>query len=173
MENIICGFATFKATRRDVADLGISHRGRRDWSGFRVCRRSCAQRGTGSPYVRKRVHRRLPLGSGGDGMADRAAAGRRDRLCGMDRPAGRGRALFAILLFQVAMGMMPFFNSAVPFRGPVLIAVYSFTAVLMIATAGDAKLIASGGIWAAKRIARHLWQMRIAPNARRRFSLHQ
>lgn len=69
--------------------------------------------------------------------------------------------------------MMPFFNSAVPFRGPVLIAVYSFTAVLMIATAGDAKLIASGGIWAAKRIARHLWQMRIAPNARRRFSLHQ
>jgi hypothetical protein len=51
------------------------------------------------------------------------------------------------------------FTTAVPFKGPVLIAIYCFTAVLLIATLGDAKMVAAGGIAGAPRIARHLWRM--------------
>ncbi len=68
-------------------------------------------------------------------------------------------APFAILSFQLATGMTPFFESAVPFKGPVLIAVYSFTAVLAVAAAGDAKLVLNRGVSGAPRIARHLWRM--------------
>jgi len=39
-------------------------------------------------------------------------------------------APFAILTFQLAAGLTPLFKSAVPFKGPVLIAIYVFTAVL-------------------------------------------
>jgi hypothetical protein len=48
---------------------------------------------------------------------------------------------------------------AVPFKGPVLIAIYGFTSVLAIAAMGDAKVVLSGGISGAPRIARHLWRM--------------
>lgn len=68
-------------------------------------------------------------------------------------------APFAVLSFQLATGMAPFFKSAVPLRGPVLIAVYSFTAVLMIAAVGDVKLVLNKGVSGAPRIARHLWRM--------------
>jgi uncharacterized membrane protein len=68
-------------------------------------------------------------------------------------------APFAILAFQLATGMAPFFKSAVPFEGPVLIAVYVFTSVLAIAAIGDAKMVLAGGIAGAPRIARHLWRM--------------
>lgn len=68
-------------------------------------------------------------------------------------------APFAILSFQLATGLTPLFNSAVPFKGPVLIAIYSFTTVLAIAMIGDAKLVWAGGISGAPRIARHLWRM--------------
>ena len=68
-------------------------------------------------------------------------------------------APFAILSFQLATGLPPLFNSAVPFKGPVLIAIYSFTAVLVIAVSGDAKVVLAGGISGAPRIARHLWRM--------------
>jgi uncharacterized membrane protein len=68
-------------------------------------------------------------------------------------------APFAILCFQLAAGLPPLFTSTVPFKGPVLIALYSFTSVLVIAALGDAKVVLAGGISGAPRIARHLWRM--------------
>ena len=68
-------------------------------------------------------------------------------------------APFAILSFQLATGLTPLFKSAVAFKGPVLIAIYSFTTVLAIAAISDAKVVFSGGIAGAPRIARHLWRM--------------
>jgi len=68
-------------------------------------------------------------------------------------------APFAILAFQLATGLSPLFKSAVPFEGPVLIAIYGFTSVLAIAAIGDAKVVLAGGISGAPRIARHLWRM--------------
>jgi len=68
-------------------------------------------------------------------------------------------APFAILSFQLAAGLPPLFKSAVAFEGPVLVAIYSFTAVLAIAALSDAKVVYAGGISGAPRIARHLWRM--------------
>ena len=68
-------------------------------------------------------------------------------------------APFAILSFQLATGLTPLFKSAVPFKGPVLIAIYTFTAVLAVAAIGDARVVFGGGISGAARIARHLWRM--------------
>lgn len=66
---------------------------------------------------------------------------------------------FAILIVQVTAGLPLFFKSAVPIKGPVLIALYGFSAVLAIAAIGDAKVVFAGGIGGAPRIARHLWRM--------------
>jgi hypothetical protein len=68
-------------------------------------------------------------------------------------------APFAILAFQLATGMAPLFKSAVPFKGPVLIAIYVFASVLALAAIGDAKVVLAGGILGVPRIARHLWRM--------------
>ncbi len=68
-------------------------------------------------------------------------------------------APFAILSFQLAAGLPPLFKSAFAFKGPILIAIYSFTTVLVITAIADAKVIATGGIAGAPRIARHLWRM--------------
>ena len=68
-------------------------------------------------------------------------------------------APFAILSFQLATGLPPLFQSAVPFKGAVLIAIYAFTAVLAAGVIGDARLVLAGGIAGAPRIARHLWRM--------------
>lgn len=68
-------------------------------------------------------------------------------------------APFAILSFQLAFGLPPLFRSAVPFKGAVLIAIYSFTTVLLIAVLGDAKVVFGSGIAGTSRIARHLWRM--------------
>ncbi len=68
-------------------------------------------------------------------------------------------APFAILSFQLATGLPPLFRSAIPFKGPVLIALYGFTSVLLIAAIGDAKLVWAGGIAGVARISRHLWRM--------------
>jgi hypothetical protein len=57
------------------------------------------------------------------------------------------------------MGLPPLFKSAVPFEGPVLIALYTFAIVLGIAALSDARLVWRGGISGAPRIARHLWRM--------------
>jgi hypothetical protein len=66
---------------------------------------------------------------------------------------------FAILSFQLATGMTPLFKSAVPFEGPVLVAIYSFAVILTLAVVGDARLVLAGGISGAPRIVRHLWRM--------------
>ncbi len=68
-------------------------------------------------------------------------------------------APFAILSFQLATGLPPLFKSAVPFKGPVLIAIYGFTSVLVIAAIGDGKVVWTGGIAGVPRISRHLWRM--------------
>jgi len=66
---------------------------------------------------------------------------------------------FAALSFQLAAGLPPLFTSTVALEGPVLVAIYGFTAVLAIAALGDAKVVFAGGIGGAPRIARHLWRM--------------
>jgi hypothetical protein len=71
-------------------------------------------------------------------------------------------APFVILAFQLATGLPPLFKSAVPFEGPVLIAIYGFASVLVIAAVADARLVLAGGIAGAPRIARHLWRMCLA-----------
>lgn len=68
-------------------------------------------------------------------------------------------APFAILSFQLALGLTPLFKSAVPFKGPVLIAIYGFTSVLALAAIGDARVVLAGGISGVSRISRHLWRM--------------
>jgi hypothetical protein len=68
-------------------------------------------------------------------------------------------APFGILAFQLATGMTPSIKSSVPFKGPVLVAIYLFTFVLALAAIGDAKLVLGGGLSGARRIARHLWRM--------------
>jgi hypothetical protein len=68
-------------------------------------------------------------------------------------------APFAILSFQLAAGLPPLFKGAVAFEGPVLIAIHSFTLVLILAAVGDARLVLAGGLSGTPRIARHLWRM--------------
>ena len=68
-------------------------------------------------------------------------------------------APFLILSFQLVMGLPPLFKSAVPFEGPVLVAVYMITSLLAVAVIGDAKLVFAGGISGVSRISRHLWRM--------------
>lgn len=45
------------------------------------------------------------------------------------------------------------------FKGAILIAIYSFTGILVIAVISDAKLVLTGNISGSARIARHLWRM--------------
>ncbi len=66
---------------------------------------------------------------------------------------------FVILSVQLAVGAELFVKSAIPVKGPVLIAIYSFTFVIVIAALADAKVVFAGGISGAPRIARHLWRM--------------
>src|SRR5439155_19243872 len=68
-------------------------------------------------------------------------------------------APFAVLSFQLATGMTPFLNSAVPLRGPVMIAIYVFTMVTGIAVVTDLRVLLAGGITGKPRIERHLWRM--------------
>lgn len=68
-------------------------------------------------------------------------------------------APFAILSFQLAAGLTPLFKTAVPLKGPLLIAIYAVTSVLAFALIGDARVVLAGGISGRPRIARHLWRM--------------
>jgi uncharacterized membrane protein len=68
-------------------------------------------------------------------------------------------APFAVISFQLAAGLPLFFKSAMPMKGPVLIAMYVFTFVIAVAAVSDAKVVWAGGISGAPRIARHLWRM--------------
>lgn len=53
---------------------------------------------------------------------------------------------FAILSFQLTAGLPPFLKSAVPLKGPVLIAIYVFTVVTATAAVSDLKVVLAGGI---------------------------
>lgn len=66
---------------------------------------------------------------------------------------------FAALSFELATGITPPFRSAMPLKGPVLIALYTFTALIVLAAVGDARMVWAGGIAGARRIGRHLWRM--------------
>ena len=66
---------------------------------------------------------------------------------------------FAFLSFQLATGMTPFLRSAVPLRGPVLVALFVFTGIAGIAAATDLKVLLAHGISGKARIERHLWRM--------------
>lgn len=66
---------------------------------------------------------------------------------------------FVVLSFQLATGMTPFLRSAAPFRGPVLVALYVFTAITGIAAITDVKVLIAHGISGRARIERHLWRM--------------
>ncbi|MGA2778401.1 MAG: hypothetical protein ABSF94_12655 [Steroidobacteraceae bacterium] len=68
-------------------------------------------------------------------------------------------APFVMLSFQLAVGFAPLFKSAVPFKGPVLVAIYSFTSILVIAAIGDARVVLGGALSGVPRISRHLWRM--------------
>ena len=68
-------------------------------------------------------------------------------------------APLVFLNVQRAMGLPAFSKSAVPVEGPVLVAFYVATAVVLIAAIGDARVVLAGGISGAPRIARHLWRM--------------
>jgi hypothetical protein len=68
-------------------------------------------------------------------------------------------APFAILSAQLALGLPPLFPAPIPFKGPLLIALYGITTVLALAAFGDARVVLAGGIAGAPRIARHLWRM--------------
>jgi hypothetical protein len=68
-------------------------------------------------------------------------------------------APFVILSFQLVMRFPPLFKSAVPFKGPVLVAIYSFTSILVLAAIGDARVVLGGALSGVSRISRHLWRM--------------
>lgn len=65
---------------------------------------------------------------------------------------------FGVLIFQTLSGITVF-KSAFAIKGPILIALYSFSAVIAICAICDAKVVFAGGISGAPRIARHLWRM--------------
>ena len=66
---------------------------------------------------------------------------------------------FAALSLEVATGLTPSFKSAVPLKGPVAIALYTFTFFITLAAIGDIRMVWAGGIAGARRIGRHLWRM--------------
>jgi uncharacterized membrane protein len=66
---------------------------------------------------------------------------------------------FAVLSFQLALGLTPFLKSAVPLQGAVRIAIFAFTFFFALAAFGDARMLWAGGIRGARRIGRHLWRM--------------
>jgi uncharacterized membrane protein len=86
---------------------------------------------------------------GAAGLAEKIALGVGVLLC----------APFVTLSVQLLLGLPPAFQTPIPFKGPLLIAIYSFTGVLLTGAIGDARVVFAGGIAGAPRIARHLWRM--------------
>jgi hypothetical protein len=68
-------------------------------------------------------------------------------------------APFVILCGQVILGLPLMVKSAIPIEGPVRIALFGFTTVLVIAALSDVRVVLIGGISGAPRIGRHLWRM--------------
>ena len=67
-------------------------------------------------------------------------------------------APFAMMIGQL-LGGPQVIDSAIPLRGPVLVALIAFSAMLAAAAVGDARVVAAGGLTGTARIARHLWRM--------------
>lgn len=89
---------------------------------------------------------------------------RKDGVAGFPEKLGLAVSLllcapFAVLSFELVAGLPPLLRSSVPLKGPVAIAIYSFTGVLFLAAYGDAKVILRGGASGVRRISRHLWRM--------------
>jgi hypothetical protein len=89
---------------------------------------------------------------------------RPERSCGLAEKIALGVILclsvpFAVLSVQLATGSRPFLKSAVPFEGPVLVAIYTFTSVMLLAAIGDLRMVLAGGIAGVRRLLRHLWRM--------------
>jgi hypothetical protein len=129
--------ARLAASRHDADRIHPSHRWRGDWSY--IGNRSCACRMGGA------LHRRAGTGS----QFERFALAGVLCLC----------APLAILSRQLAMGMPPIFKSADPFGGPVLVAIDSFTSILVVAVIGDAWVVLAGPLSGVPRISRHLWRL--------------
>jgi uncharacterized membrane protein len=68
-------------------------------------------------------------------------------------------APFAILTFQLLAGLPTLFTGAMAFKGPIVIAVYSFTGILALTVIGDARVVFAGRFTGKSRICRHLWRM--------------
>jgi hypothetical protein len=68
-------------------------------------------------------------------------------------------APFGLIAFDLLSGAPLPFKSAVPFKGPVVVAFYVFTAVIGTAAAMDLKVVLTGGVAGVARISRHLWRM--------------
>ena len=68
-------------------------------------------------------------------------------------------APFVILCTQVIFHLPLMVKSAFAIEGPIRIALFSFTTVLVIAALCDAKVVLAGGLAGASRIGRHLWRM--------------
>ncbi|HXU99614.1 MAG TPA: DUF2306 domain-containing protein [Caulobacteraceae bacterium] len=68
-------------------------------------------------------------------------------------------APFVILCGQVILGLPLMVKSVIPIEGPVRIALFGFTTVLVIAALSDVRVVLIGGISGAPRIGRHLWRM--------------
>ncbi len=66
---------------------------------------------------------------------------------------------FTILALQLAIGAKPLFQNSIPFEGPVLMAMYVLTVLLLFAAFTDLKLLLAGGLSGRARIERHLWRM--------------
>jgi uncharacterized membrane protein len=67
-------------------------------------------------------------------------------------------APFAVIDFQIVTGVTVF-KSAFKIEGPILIALWVFSAIMATAAIGDAKVVLSRGISGIPRVARHLWRM--------------
>jgi uncharacterized membrane protein len=68
-------------------------------------------------------------------------------------------APFAVLSFQLAVGLQPFLKSTVPLVGAVRIAIFVITFMLLMAAIGDFRMVVAGGVSGARCIGRHLWRM--------------
>ncbi len=67
-------------------------------------------------------------------------------------------APFALIDFQIVTGVTVF-KAAFRIEGPILIALWVFSAIMATAAIGDLRVVLSGGVTGIARIARHLWRM--------------
>lgn len=67
-------------------------------------------------------------------------------------------APFALIDFQIVTGVKVF-QTAFEIKGPILIALCVFSAVMATAAIGDLRVVLSHGVSGIARVARHLWRM--------------